>query len=145
MRLGEIQPPKGAGKRRKRVGRGPGSGHGKTSCRGHKGQKARSGAKRRVWFEGGQMPLQRRIPKKGFSNVRFETKYQVVNLRGLRGWEGEVTLQHLEEAGLIRRANRPVKILGEGTLDGPITVRAHAFSRTAVQKIEEAGGRAEVL
>lgn len=145
MKLGELQPPQGARKRRKRVGRGPGSGHGKTSCRGHKGQKARSGAKRRVWFEGGQMPLSRRIPKRGFSNVRFGTTFQVVNLKGLQGWEGEITPRRLEEAGLIRKADMPVKILGDGSLDRPITVRAHAFSRMALQKIEEAGGRAEVL
>jgi large subunit ribosomal protein L15 len=150
MNLGDLRPAAGSRKPRKRVGRGPGSGHGKTSTRGHKGQKARAGGGKEPGFEGGQMPLYRRIPKRGFKNP-FRREYAIVNLADLgrrfpQG--GEVTPQALVSLGLLKAAgSRLVKVLGEGELPAghPLTVRAHAFSKTAVQKIEAAGGRTEVL
>ena len=147
MKLGALQPAPGARKKAKRVGRGPGSGHDKTSGRGHKGQKSRSGAKLRVEFEGGQTPLQRRLPKRGFTNARFKTVYQVVNVGDLseRTLEGEVAPDTLKAVGLIGKTSAPVKILGAGKIIRPLTVRAHAFSASAVAKIEGAGGKVEVL
>jgi len=147
MRLGALQPALGARKKAKRVGRGPGSGHDGTSGRGHKGQKSRSGAKVRVWFEGGQTPLQRRLPKRGFNNTRFKTVYQVVNVGDLseKGLEGEVAPAVLKAVGLIGKMRAPVKILGAGEISRPLTVSAHAFSSSAVAKIEGAGGKVEVL
>ena len=147
MNLGALQPPRGARKKTKRVGRGTGSGHDGTSCRGHKGQNSRSGAKHRAFFEGGQTPLQRRLPKRGFNNARFETIYQVVNVGTLTGreWEGEVSPDCLKTVGLIGKKRAPVKILGVGELTRPLTVRAHAFSSSAVAKIEGAGGKVEVI
>lgn len=144
MDLGQLRPAKGARQARKRVGRGPGSGTGKTSGRGHKGQGARSGGGVRPGFEGGQMPLTRRVPKRGFHNP-FRTTYTPVNLDGLGRFEagGEVAPESLREAGLLGRGR--VKILGRGELDRPLTVKAHGFSRSAREKIEAAGGRAEVL
>lgn len=145
MNLGSIRPPKGAVKRAKRVGRGPGSGHGGTSCRGEKGQKSRSGAKHRAWFEGGQTPLVRRIPKKGFTG-RLAPAAQVVNLCDLDRVElfTEITPEVLKGAGLIRDAALPVKILGTGEVSSPVVVIATAFSREAKSKIETAGGEARV-
>jgi large subunit ribosomal protein L15 len=141
MDLGRLTYAKGARKKTKRVGRGPGSGHGKTSCRGHKGQHARSGSKHRSWFEGGQMPLQRRIPKRGFHN-RSRTEYQVVNLSDLSRLEGsQATPEFLYKAKMIRSRVEPVKILGNGELTKALEVSAHAFSQSAVQKIEAAGGK----
>jgi large subunit ribosomal protein L15 len=142
MDLGHLQHAEGATKKMKRVGRGPGSGHGKTSCRGHKGQMARSGSKHRAWFEGGQMPLQRRIPKRGFHNP-FHTGYQVVNVGDLNKLEGDkVTLETLLSARLIRNRTEPLKVLGNGAVTKAIEVSAHAFSKSAVAKIEAAGGKA---
>jgi large subunit ribosomal protein L15 len=146
MKLHEISPAKGSKHARKRVGRGPGSGLGKTAGRGSKGQKSRSGHSRRPGFEGGQMPLVRRVPKRGFTNV-FRRQYTVVNLSqiaALEGLAGEVTPELLVERGLARRG-RPLKVLGDGELDGPLTVQAHKFSRSARSKIEAAGGRCEEL
>ncbi len=141
MDLGRLTFAQGAKKKTKRVGRGPGSGHGKTSCRGHKGQHARSGSKHKSWFEGGQMPLQRRIPKRGFSS-RSKTAYQVLNLTDLGRIEGnQVTPESLFKAKLIRSRIEPVKILGNGELTRPIEVSAHAFSQSAEQKIQAAGGK----
>ncbi len=141
MDLGRLTFAQGAKKKTKRVGRGPGSGHGKTSCRGHKGQHARSGSKHRSWFEGGQMPLQRRIPKRGFAS-RSKTDYQVLNLSDLGRIEGnQVTPESLFKAKLIRSRVEPVKILGNGELTRPIEVSAHAFSQSAEQKIQAAGGK----
>ncbi|MDM7926650.1 MAG: 50S ribosomal protein L15 [bacterium] len=141
MDLGRLTFAQGAKKKTKRVGRGPGSGHGKTSCRGHKGQHARSGSKHRSWFEGGQMPLQRRIPKRGFAS-RSKTDYQVLNLSDLGRIEGnQVTPESLFQAKLIRSRVEPVKILGNGELTRPIEVSAHAFSQSAEQKIQAAGGK----
>ncbi|MGB2768169.1 MAG: 50S ribosomal protein L15, partial [Candidatus Zixiibacteriota bacterium] len=147
-----LPAPPGSGKKRKRVGRGPGSGHGKTSTRGHKGQLSRSGSKRRSWFEGGQMPLQRRVPKRGFTNV-FRKEFQIVNLSALSRALGKsevsaenlLSPQRLEEMGLIKKADLPVKILGDGEMKGAALVQASAFSKKAKEKIEAAGGKIEVV
>ena len=145
MELHTLKPPTGSRKNRKRVGRGPGSGMGETSARGHKGAKARSGYRHKIGFEGGQMPLHRRLPKIGFTNI-FKQEYQVVNLTDLaRLAPGEVTTEAMKVAGLIRSSRIPVKILGNGTLEKPYTVKAAAFSKSAVTKIEAAGGKAEVI
>ncbi len=146
IRVGTLSPAPGSVGKRKRVGRGPGSGHGKTSTRGHKGQLARSGAKRRAWSEGGQMPLQRRLPKRGFTNI-FRKKFQVVKLSDLSrvGGAEVISPQNMKEAGLIKKAHQPVKILGQGDLKTGVTVQAHAFSRKAQEKIQAAGGKAEVI
>lgn len=147
MRLNTLQPAPGSRKPRKRVGRGPGSGHGQTSGRGDKGQKARSGPRLRPWFEGGQMPLTRRLPKRGFTNV-FRKTYALVNLRTLeQRFEAgsEVTPQILLERGLIAALRDGVKVLGEGSLTKALTVQAHRFSRSAAEKIAAAGGTAVVI
>lgn len=149
MNLGDLHPAAGARRRPKRVGRGPSSGHGKTATRGHKGHKARSGGGTPPGFEGGQMPLHRRIPKRGFNRSRFRQEWAVVNVGELgRRFPdgGEVGPERLVEAGVIRRALAGrVKVLGEGQLTAPLVVRAHAFSRAAAEKIQAVGGRAEVL
>ena len=150
MKLGDLRPPRGARKPRKRIGRGPGSGHGKTSTKGHKGHKARSGGGKGPGFEGGQMPLYRRIPKRGFTNV-FHREFTVVNVSDLARCfpqGGDVGPEAFVGAGLLnRRASRLVKVLGDGDLAAGIalTVHAHAFSKAAAAKIEAAGGRTEVL
>ncbi len=146
MKLHELKPPKGSRKRRKRVGRGPGSGHGQTSCRGDKGQKARSGGGVRPWFEGGQLPLHRRVPKRGFTNI-FKKVYTLVNLRDLNRFDSgsEVNPEALKAAGLVRKIRDGIKILGEGNLDRPLTVFAHRFSRGAKEKILAVGGRVELI
>ncbi len=129
-------------KRKKRVGIGPSSGHGKTSCRGHKGQMARSGAKHRAWFEGGQMPLQRRIPKRGFNNI-FKIYYQVVNVSQLDKIDAaEITSEVLVKFNLIDSSCEPVKILGNGEISKGKKVTADAFSASAMEKIKKAGGEA---
>jgi len=146
MDLSSLKYAKGSRKASKRVGRGDGSGHGGTSCRGHKGQRSRAGAKKRAWFEGGQMPLQRRVPKRGFVNI-FRKEYQVVNLKDLERL-GDVTRidpELLYEKGLMRKKNGLVKILGEGNIEKNIEISANAFSQTAIEKIESAGGRIIVL
>jgi large subunit ribosomal protein L15 len=142
--LHDLRPVPGSTKAPKRVGRGPGSGSGKTAGRGQKGQKARSGGKVAAGFEGGQMPLQRRLPKRGFHNL-FRVEYQVVNVGQLAGLEGEVTPEALREAGLISSLRRPIKVLGDGEVESALTVRAHAFSASARQKLEAAGGSAQEL
>jgi large subunit ribosomal protein L15 len=144
--LGNLEPSSGSAKRRKRIGRGPGSGHGKTSTRGHKGQKARSGAKRRSWFEGGQMPVQRRVPKRGFTNI-FRKEYQIVNLASLSKCADQAVISPsvMKNFGLLKRKDLPVKILGDGELSGSITVQANAFSKKAKEKIEASGAKAEVI
>lgn len=148
MRLEELRPAPGARRRRKRIGRGPASGHGKTSGRGHKGSLARSGGGKGPGYEGGQMPLHRRVPKRGFSNP-FRREYAVVNLAALaRAFAAGAVVdpERLAEARLIKKADRDlVKVLGEGELPHPLTVRAHAFSRSAASKIQAAGGQVEVL
>lgn len=134
-------------KSRKRVGRGPGSGMGKTSTRGENGQKARSGASIPAWFQGGQSPLYRRIPKRGFSNAKFTTKYAVINLSDLNKFnDGDVvTPELLKEKGIIKKQLNGVKVLGNGELEKKITVKANRFSTRAVTKIESKGGKAEVI
>ena len=143
MKLHELSPAKGSKHSRKRVGRGPGSGLGKTSGRGEKGQKSRTGYSRRPGFEGGQMPLIRRVPKRGFNNI-WRTEYAVVNLSQLDAFEGEVTPQALAERGLVH-SGRKVKVLGDGEIGKPLRVVANKFSKSAREKIEAAGGRCEEL
>ncbi|MBI4680301.1 MAG: 50S ribosomal protein L15 [Nitrospirae bacterium] len=145
MRLSDLSPKQGSNKKKKRVGRGIGSGHGKTSCRGHKGQKARTGGGTRVGFEGGQMPLYRRLPKRGFTNI-FRKDYAVVNLKDLdKLSESVVTPEVILEKGLIKDTKGGIKILGEGEIKKPITVKAHAFSASAKDKIIKAGGVIETI
>lgn len=147
MKLSDLRPDPGARKKRKRIGRGPGSGHGKTSGRGHKGQGSRSGGNRPVWFEGGQMPLQRRVPKRGFRSMK-SVYNQVVNLQDFAHKleaGAEIDALWLKDMGLIRSAEKPVKILATGELDKAVVVRANAFSQAAKEKIEQAGGKAETI
>ena len=146
MKLHELAPAPGAKKKPKRIGRGPGSGHGKTSTKGHKGILARSGGGKRPGFEGGQMPLTRRLPKVGFKNP-FRVDYAVVNLKALARLENvsDVTPEVLAEARLIKGRDRLVKILGDGNVSRPLVVQAHKFSKSAEEKIRAAGGRAEVI
>lgn len=143
MNLHQLSPAPGSKHSPKRVGRGPGSGLGKTAGRGHKGGKSRSGHRQRPGFEGGQMPLIRRVPKGGFHNP-FRTEYEAVNLRELRDMEGSVGPEELRVAGLVRR-KAPIKILAAGEIHRPLTVRAHRFSKAAKAKIEAAGGRWEEI
>ena len=144
MNLSSIRAPKKATEKKKRVGRGIGSGMGKTSTRGHKGQRSRSGSRLLRGFEGGQMPLHRRIPKRGFKNI-FREEYSVVNLDRLAELgETEITPEVLKKAGVIN-GKAPVKILGNGELKGAITIHAHKFSKSAQDKITKAGGKFEVL
>ena len=132
----------------KRVGRGPGSGMGKTSTRGENGQKSRSGASIKPWFQGGQSPLYRRIPKRGFNNARFTTRYATINLSDLNKFfkDGDVVSEEvLKERGIIKKRLSGIKILGNGNLEKKLTIKANRFTTTAVSKIEEAGGKAEVI
>ena len=142
--LHDLSPSQGSHRGRKRVGRGSGSGLGKTAGRGQKGQKARTGGKVSMHFEGGQMPLHRRLPKRGFTNIH-RIEYQVVNLRDLEALDGQVTVEVLKGAGLIGNVRRPVKILGQGELTKALAVEVHAFSKSAREKIEAAGGSVTVL
>lgn len=145
MRIEELKPAPGSRKKAKRVGRGPGSGHGKTATKGHKGQKARSGGTKGAGFEGGQMPLQRRLPKRGFTNISHK-EYAVVNLSRLAGIEADtVTPELLLEKRIISSLKDGLKILGTGELGKAITVKAHKFSQSALKKIDQAGGKAEVI
>ena len=146
MDLGSLKYASGSRHKRKKVGRGPGSRHGGTACRGHKGQRSRSGSKRRPWFEGGQMPLQRRLPKRRFTNI-FKKEYQVLNLEVLDKVKNkkEINPEILYESGLIKKKNVPVKILGQGELKKALNISAHAFSVSAKQKIEKAGGKAAII
>lgn len=146
MNLHDLSPARGAKKKRKRIGRGPGSGHGKTATKGHKGIKARSGGGKRPGFEGGQMPLVRRLPKFGFTNP-FRTEYNVLNLKSFETWTGPATVtpQALVDAGLVKRKRLQIKILGNGELTKPLVIQAHKFSESAKAKIQAAGGRVEVI
>ncbi len=146
MKLENIKSPSGANKKIKRVGRGTGSGHGKTSTRGHKGQKSRSGGGVRPGFEGGQMPLQRRLPKRGFTNI-FKKEYSILNVKDLNSFADgtEVTPDLLQEAGLIKSIRDGVKILGDGNLERNLSVKAHKISKQAEEKIKARGGRVEVI
>jgi len=145
MNLSTLRAPRKANSNKKRVGRGMGSGMGKTSTRGHKGQRSRSGSRMMRGFEGGQMPLHRRIPKRGFTNI-FKIEYTVVNLDRIGALaQKEVTPEVLLKAGLIKRLSALIKVLGDGELKSAITVHAHKFSKTASDKITAAGGKAELL
>ncbi|MGQ9534330.1 MAG: 50S ribosomal protein L15 [bacterium] len=145
MKLSELRPKKGSTHKKKRIGCGPGSGHGKTSCRGHKGHKQRSGYRVKMGFEGGQMPLTRRIPKRGFKNINAQ-EYEIVNLLQLARFSAntEITPEILKERGIIKGGSR-LKILSQGNLDKPLIIKAHAFSRKAQEKIMAAGGKVEKI
>lgn len=132
----------------KRVGRGPGSGMGKTSTRGENGQKSRSGASIKAWFEGGQSPLYRRIPKRGFNNARFTTRYAIINISDLNKFfnDGDtVNEEILKERGILKKRLSGIKVLGNGTIDKKLIVKANVFTSSAISKIEDAGGKAEVI
>lgn len=145
MKLNELRPPRGASKRRKRVGCGPGSGHGKRSTRGQKGDKSRSGYRVKLGYEGGQMPITRRIPKRGFVHIQREN-YEIVNCERLNRLEPNtvVTPQVLKEKGMVKGKHK-VKILGQGDISIPLTVKAHKFSKTAQDKIKKAKGKIEEI
>lgn len=147
MKLHELQAVEGARHSRKRVGRGTGSGHGKTACKGHKGQNARSGGGVRQGFEGGQLPLFRRLPKRGFSNAMFKTEYAVINLSDLNKFEDGATVspELLKEMGLVKKQLDGIKVLGNGKLEKKLVVKAHKFSNVAKEQIEKLGGKAEVI
>ena len=147
MKLHELKASAGSRKKRTIVGRGPGSGLGKTSGRGEKGQKARSGYSRKPGFEGGQLPLYRRLPKRGFSNAKFKTVYAVINLSDLNKFEdgAVVSPEILKEMGLVKNQLDVIKVLRNGKLERKLTVKAHAFSDTAKKQIEELGGKVEVI
>lgn len=146
MKLDSLKPSKGSIKNKKRIGRGHGSGLGKTSGRGHKGAGQRSGNKRRAWFEGGQMPLARRLPRRGFTNI-FKEEIQIVNISDLNRIEknSEIDPVVLQENGMIRSSLKPVKILGKGDIDKKLDVTASSFSESAKNKIEKAGGTVTIL
>jgi len=146
MNLGELRAPEGASKNRKRLGRGSGSGHGKTSGRGHKGQRARSGGRGKTGFEGGQMPLQRRLPKRGFTNI-FRKEYAIVNLSELDRFDkgSTVDVALLVAAGLVNKIGAGVKLLADGDIKKSLTIKVHKFSQSAKAKVEAAGGRIEVV
>ena len=146
MKLQELSPAPGSVRDVKRIGRGHGSGQGKTAGKGHKGQKARAGRGMRPGFEGGQMPLQRRVPKRGFVNI-FATKYATVNLAALNAFEdgAVVDAQALKDAGLVKKSFDGIKVLANGTLTKKLIVKAAAYSEAAKAKIEAAGGKAEVI
>ena len=147
MKLHELKPNEGSVQTRKRVGRGPGSGLGKTSGKGHKGQNARSGGGVRPGFEGGQLPLFRRLPKRGFNNYEFRTEYAVVNVGDLNDFKdgSVIELKNLKESRLVKKEKDGIKILGSGELTKKLTVKANKFSSTAKEKIENAGGKIEVI
>jgi large subunit ribosomal protein L15 len=146
MDLSTLTPPKGSRKNRKRVGRGEGSGHGGTACKGHKGQKARSGGTTAVGFEGGQMPLKRRLPKRGFANI-FKKQYALVDVQQLCAFEAQSVVDPaaLMKAGLVTRLYDGIKVLGDGEIDRPLVVKVHKCSQSALNKITAAGGRVEEL
>ncbi len=146
MKIHELSPALGSVKEAKRIGRGHGSGNGKTAGKGHKGQKARSGGGTRPGFEGGQMPLQRRVPKRGFNNI-FAEEWAVINLSALEAFEDGAVVDAavLSEKGIVKKAGLPIKVLGNGKLTKKLTVKLNAFSASAAEKINSAGGKAEVI
>lgn len=146
MKIEDLRPAEGSKKKNKRVGRGAGSGHGKTSCRGHKGQKARSGGTKGPGFEGGQMPLQRRLPKRGFKN-RFKIEYAIINLKDINRIEGldVITPEVLVEKGIIKDLKDGLKVLGVGEIQRPFTIKADAFSASVQAKVAAAGGKIEII
>jgi len=145
-KIEDLKPELGKRRKAKRVGRGIGSGHGKTSCKGHKGQKARSGGTKGPGFEGGQMPLQRRLPKRGFKN-RFKIQYAIINLKDLSKLDefDTITPEIIFEKGIVKDLKDGLKILGEGEIHRPFTIKADAFSSSAVAKITASGGKAEII
>ena len=146
MKLDSLSPVKGSVSNKKRIGRGHGSGLGKTSGRGHKGAGQRSGNKKRAWFEGGQMPLARRLPRRGFTNI-FKEKFQIVNIGDIINLKDGAIIDpvYLKDSGLIRSSLKPVKILGDGSIEKKIKISASAFSAVAKEKIEKAGGEITIL
>jgi large subunit ribosomal protein L15 len=145
MNLSSLKPPAGQTKPRKRVGRGMGSGHGKTSTRGSKGQRAGTGFGQKRGFEGGQMPLHRRLPKRGFTNI-FKKQFAIVNLGVLEKLDGDTfTVDSLQQLGVVKKLGEGLKVLGSGPLTRKITVEAHHFSKSALEKIQKAGGTAQVI
>lgn len=146
LSINSLKPARGANRKNKRVGRGMGSGHGKTSTRGYKGQKSRSGSSIRPGFEGGQMPLYRRLPKRGFNNL-FRKEYAVVNLEQLAGFEAgaQVDPEILKSNGIVKKLQDGLKILGDGEVQHALHVRAHKFSKSAAEKIQKVGGTIEVI
>ena len=146
MKIHELSPAEGSRKKRKRVGRGQGSGHGGTACRGNKGQKSRSGGGVRPGFEGGQMPMQRRLPKRGFTNI-FKKQYNIINVKDLNRFEANANLdaEALKKAGLVKKLKHGVKLLGNGDISHPLFIKAHKVSKTAKEKIEAAGGKVEII
>ena len=146
MKINELSPAEGSRKKRKRVGRGPGSGHGKTCCRGHKGQRSRSGGGVRPGFEGGQMPLHRRLPKRGFTNI-FRKEYNILNVEDLNRFEPDALLDAdaFKQAGLIKKMMDGIKLLGTGEITRPVVVKIQKVSKTAKEKIEAAGGKVELI
>jgi large subunit ribosomal protein L15 len=147
MKLHELEKNIGATHSKKRVGRGSGSGLGKTSGKGHKGQKARSGGSINPVFEGGQLPLYRRIPKRGFSNAIFKTEYAIINVEDLNNFEDGTVVSPalLRETGMVKNQLSGIKVLGEGKLEKKLTIQAHKFSKSALEKIKESGSTAEVI
>lgn len=146
MRIHDLSPSKGSRKSTKRVGRGPGSGHGKTSCRGHKGQKSRSGGSIPPGFEGGQMPLHRRLPKRGFTNI-FKKHYALINIKDLARFDpnSDLGIEDLKNSGLVKKVGDEVKLLGDGEMTHPVTIKVNKVSKTARAKIEAAGGKIEII
>ena len=146
MKINELSPAEGSRKKRKRVGRGPGSGHGKTCCRGHKGQRSRSGGGVRPGFEGGQMPLHRRLPKRGFTNI-FRKEYNILNVEDLNRFEPNAFLdtEAFKQAGLIKKMMDGIKLLGTGEITHPVVVRIQKVSKAAKEKVEAAGGKVELI
>ena len=146
MRLSDLGPAPGAKKKRKRIACGAGSGHGKTACRGENGQRSRSGSTKRPWFEGGQMPLQRRVPKRGFHN-RFRIEYQIVNVKDLARFsaDADVNVDGLLESGLINKKGIRVKLLGSGEIDRALKIEVHACTKKARELVEKAGGEIRII
>ncbi len=146
MKIHELTPAEGSRKKRKRVGRGQGSGHGGTACRGHKGQRSRSGGGPRPGFEGGQMPVHRRLPKRGFTNI-FKKQYSIINIKDLSRFEANANLdaKAFKEAGLVKKRRDSIKILGKGDISQPLFVKVHSISKTAKEKIEAVGGKVEII
>ena len=146
MRLNDLSPNIGSKKRKKRIGRGSGSGHGGTSCKGHKGQKARSGASIRPGFEGGQMPLHRRVPKRGFNNI-FKKEYEIINIKDLERFKrmSLVDKNVLKDSGLVKSGKNLVKLLGDGEIGFPIRIKVNGATKTAKEKIQAAGGSVELI
>lgn len=147
MKLHELERNPGAKQEKRRVGRGPGSGLGKTCGKGHKGQNARSGGGVRATFEGGQLPLYRRLPKRGFTNAKFKVEYAVINLSDLNRFEDGTTVTPalLKETGLVKKQLAGIKVLGDGNLEKKLTIQANKFTASAIEKIEKSGSKAEVI